>query len=75
MKTKFYLRIAEYDDDAGEFVVDYDKSITYDLDDPADQKALAQRAVKLLVEGAELKLYTIVDRSTLSSKVNLFDEE
>lgn len=73
-KTKFYLRIAEYDERKGEFVVDYDKSTTYDLDDPADQKALAQRAVELLVGGAELKLYSILDRSSLRKKINLFED-
>lgn len=73
-KTKFYLRIHQYDEDAGEYVDDYDKSNVYDLDDPADQKALAQRALELLVEGAELKLYTIVDRSALRKKINLFED-
>ena len=75
MKTKFYLRVVEFDERKGEFVADYDKSITYDLDDPTDQKALAQRAIELLVDGAELKLYSIVDRSSLAKKINLFDDE
>lgn len=75
MKTKFYLRIVEFDERKGEFVADYDKSITYDLESEKDYKALAQRALELLVEGAELKLYTIVDRSALAKKVNLFDDE
>lgn len=75
MKTKFYLRIVEFDERKGEFVADYDKSITYDLESEKDHKALAQRALELLVEGAELKLYTIVDRSALAKKVNLFGDE
>lgn len=75
MKTKFYLRIHQYDEDAGEYVDDYDKSNTYDLESKKDCKALAQRALELLAEGAELKLYSIVDRSALAKKVNLFDDE
>lgn len=75
MKTKFYLRIVEFDERKGEFVTDYDKSNAYDLDSKEDYKALAQRALELLVEGKELKLYTIVDRSALAKKVNLFDDE
>lgn len=75
MKTKFYLRIAEFDERKGEFVVDYDKSNTYDLESKKDCKDLAQRALELLTEGAELKLCTIVDRSALAKKVNLFDDE
>lgn len=75
MKTKFYLRIAEYDERKGEFVVDYDKSNTYDLESKKDCKDLAQRALELLTEGAELKLFSIVDRSALAKKVNLFDDE
>ena len=74
-KTKFYLRIVEYDERKGEFVADYDKSNTYDPESEKDYKALAQRALELLVEGAELKLYTIVDRSALAKKINLFDDE
>lgn len=75
MKTKFYLRIVEFDERKGEFVADYDKSTTYDLESKEDCKALAKRALELLVEGAELKLYSIVDRSALAKKVNLFDDE
>lgn len=75
MKTKFYLRIVEYDERKGEFVADYDKSNTYDPEVKKDRQDLAQRALELLVEGAELKLYTIVDRSALAKKVNLFDDE
>lgn len=75
MKTKFYLRIVEFDERKGEFVADYDKSITYDPESKEDYRALAKRALELLVEGAELKLYTIVDRSALAKKVNLFDDE
>jgi hypothetical protein len=75
MKTKFYLRIHQYDENAGEYVDDYDKSNTYDLESKKDSRDLAQRALELLVEGAELKLYSIVDRSALAKKVNLFDDE
>lgn len=75
MKTKFYLRIVEFDERKGEFVADYDKSNTYDPEVKKDRQDLAQRALELLVEGAELKLYTIVDRSALAKKVNLFDDE
>lgn len=73
--TKFYLRIHQYDERVGEYVDDYDKSNIYDLESKKDCKDLAQRALELLVEGAELKLYTIVDRSALAKKVNLFDDE
>ena len=75
METKFYLRIHQYDEDAGEYVDDYDKSNTYDLESKKDCKALAKRALELLAEGAELKLYSIVDRAALAKKVNLFDDE
>lgn len=75
MKTKFYLRIVEFDERKGEFVADYDKSHTYDPEVKKDRQDLAQRVLELLVEGAELKLYTIVDRSALAKKVNLFDDE
>lgn len=75
MKTKFYLRIVEFDESKGEFVADYDRSNTYDLESKKDCKDLAQRALELLAEGAELKLYSIVDRSALAKKVNLFDDE
>lgn len=75
MKTKFYLRIVEFDERKGEFVADYDKSNTYDPESETDCRALAQRALELLVEGAELKLYSIVDRSALAKKINLFDDE
>lgn len=74
-KTKFYLRVVMFDERKGEFVADYDKSTTYDPESKEDCKALAQRSLELLVEGAELKLYSIVDRSALAKKVNLFDDE
>lgn len=74
-KTKFYLRIVEFDERKGKFVADYDKSNAYDLDSKEEYKDLAQRALELLVEGKELKLYTIVDRSALAKKINLFDDE
>lgn len=75
MKTKFYLRIVEFDERKGEFVADYDKSVIYDPESKKDCKDLAQRALELLVEGAELKLYSIVDRSSIAKKINLFDDE
>ena len=73
-KVKWFLRITEFDERKEEFITNYDKSTTYDLDNKDDVKALTKRSMKLLVSGAELKLYPLADRDALSESFDPFAE-
>lgn len=73
-KVKWYLRITEFDERKEEFITNYDKSTTYDLDNKDDVKALTKRSMKLLVGGAELRLYQTTDRDALRESFDPFAE-
>ena len=69
MKTVFYLRISTWSRTKEAYVTEYKDSITYDLDNKADRAALAKVALRLLMEGSELKLYQLADRAALSDSI------
>lgn len=69
MKTLFYLRISTWSKSKESYVTEYKDSVTYDLESKDDRAALARTALRYLMEGAELKLYQLVDRASLSSSL------
>lgn len=73
-KVKWFLRITEFDERKEEFITNFDRSTTYDLDNKDDVKALTKRSMKLLVGGAELRLYQTTDRDALSESFDPFAE-
>lgn len=69
MKTLFYLRITTWSKTKESYITEYKDSVTYDLESKDDRAALAKTALRLLMEGTELKLYQLVDRASLSSSI------
>lgn len=69
MKTLFYLRITTWSKTKESYVTEYKDSVTYDLESKEDRASLAKTALRYLMEGAEVKLYQLVDRASLSSSI------
>lgn len=69
MKCLFYLRVSTWSKSKGSYITEYKDSTLYDLDDKEDRAHLAKTALRLLIEGAEVKLYQQVDRASLSSGI------
>ena len=69
MKTLFYLRISTWSKSKESYVTEYKDSVTYDLESKEDRASLARTALRYLMEGAEIKLYQLVDRASLSSSI------
>ena len=69
MKCMFYLRISTWSKTKESYITEYKDSVLYDLDNKEDRASLAKTALRLLMEGAEVKLYQQVDRSALSSSI------
>ena len=69
MKTLFYLRITTWSKTKEAYVTEYKDSVTYDLESKEDRASLAKTALRHLMEGAEVKLYQLVDRAQLSNSI------
>lgn len=69
MKPMFYLRISTWSKSKESYITEYKDSVVYDLESKEDRASLAKTALRLLMEGAEVKLYQIVDRASLSSSI------
>lgn len=69
MKCLFYLRVSTWSKSKESYITEYKDSTLYDLDDKEDRASLAKTALRLLIEGAEVKLYQQVDRASLSSGI------
>lgn len=69
MKPMFYLRISTWSKSKESYITEYKDSVVYDLESKEDRASLAKTALRLLMEGAEVKLYQIVDRASLSGSI------
>ena len=69
MKPMFYLRTSTWSKSKESYITEYKDSVVYDLESKEDRASLAKTALRLLMEGAEVKLYQIVDRASLSSSI------
>ena len=65
----FYLRTSTWSKTKDAYITEYKDSVVYDLESKEDRASLAKTALRLLMEGAELKLYQLVDRAALSSSI------
>ena len=65
----FYLRVSTWSKSKESYITEYKDSVVYDLEVKEDRTSLAKTALRLLMEGAELKLYQLVDRASLSSSI------
>ena len=70
MKTKFYLRLNQWSEDAGKYVTRYLDTQLYDIDDKDDRRKLLLDVYNHLVEGAEVKLLTKIDRTSMRLSSN-----
>ena len=69
MKPMFYLRVSTWSKTKESYITEYKDSVLYDLEVKEDRASLAKTALRYLMEGAEVKLYQLVDRAQLSSSI------
>ena len=68
-KTLFYLRVSTWSKREETYVTEYRDNKLYDIEDKAQRADLARTVLRLLIEGAEVKLYQQVDRASLASSI------
>lgn len=69
-KTMFFLRVSTWSASKESYITEYKDSKLYDLESKDDRKLLAQTALRLLIEGSEVKLYQKLDRSSLNTSIS-----
>lgn len=68
-KTLFYLRVSTWSKSEETYVTEYRDNKLYDIEDKDQRADLARTALRLLIEGSEIKLYQQVDRASLASSI------
>ena len=68
-KTLFYLRVSTWSTREETYVTEYRDNKLYDIADKDQRADLARTALRLLIEGSEIKLYQQVDRASLASSI------